>query len=74
MTQNQHILQFIKNNNNSITSMQAFKLGITRLSARIYELRQLGYIFINENITKKNRYGHYVTFSNYKLKKKGSRI
>lgn len=43
MTQNEKVLQYLKING-SITSMDAFnKLRITRLSARIYDLRKMGH-------------------------------
>ena len=43
----------------SITTWQAFEIfGITRLSAKIYELRKK-YNISSVNTTKKNRYGHY---------------
>lgn len=39
MTQEEKVLEFIKENG-SITSLQAFRrLGVTRLSAKIYNLR-----------------------------------
>ena len=42
MTQNQKVLQYMKENN-GITTYTAFKMGITRLSARIAELIEEGY-------------------------------
>ena len=45
----------------SISSMEAFQdLGITRLSARIYELRDEGYQFDETFETSKNRFGECV--------------
>ena len=50
-TQCEKVLQYMKQNG-SITSMEAFsKLRITRLSARIYDLRQAG-----KRITQERRY------------------
>ena len=61
MTQCEQVLDYIKANG-SITSMEAFsKLGITRLSARIYDLRKEG-----ENIVQERHYSehgkHYDVF------------
>ena len=51
-----------------ITSWEAFKrYGITRLSHIIYVLRRK-YDIISVSTTKKNRYGHYCTYSTYTLK------
>lgn len=54
----------------SISSMEAFQdLGITRLSARIYELRNEGYQFDEKFETAKNRFGESVTFKRYRFQK-----
>ena len=51
-----------------ITSWEAFEIyGITRLSHIIYVLRRK-YDIISISTTKKNRYGHYCTYSTYTLK------
>lgn len=51
-----------------ITSWEAFEIyGITRLSHIIYVLRRK-YDIISVSTTKKNRYGHYCTYSTYTLK------
>jgi len=51
-----------------ITSWEAFEIyGITRLSHIIYILRRK-YDIISVSTTKKNRYGHYCTYSTYTLK------
>ena len=51
-----------------ITSWEAFEIyGVTRLSHIIYILRKK-YDIINVSTTKKNRYGHYCTYSTYTLK------
>lgn len=53
----------------SITSMQAFHLyGITRLSARIKELRDMGYNIITHMIEDKNRYDEPVRYAKYVLR------
>lgn len=54
----------------SITSWEAIKLyGCTRLSAKIYNLREEGFDIKTDYVTKKNRYGYPVTFANYILVK-----
>ena len=51
-----------------ITSWEAFEIyEITRLSHIIYVLRRK-YDIISVSTTKKNRYGHYCTYSTYTLK------
>ena len=51
-----------------ITSQDAFKeLGITRLSARIKELRELGYNISTVMIDGTNRFGEPVRYGLYKL-------
>lgn len=54
----------------SISSFEAFRdLGITRLSARIYELRNAGYQFDEEFETSKNRFGESVWYKRYRFQK-----
>ena len=54
----------------SISSMEAFQdLGITRLSARIYELRNDGYKFDETYETSKNRFGESVHYKRYRFQK-----
>ena len=42
MTQQKKILRYMESMG-SITTMEAFRLGVTRLSARILELKKMGY-------------------------------
>ena len=50
----------------SITSMEAIELyGATRLSARIYDFRKLGYAIETHDITAKNRFGETYTYAKY---------
>ena len=53
-----------------MTSMDAYDLGITRLSAAIFNLRQEGYVIHNVNKESTNRYGRKVRYVEYRLKKK----
>lgn len=63
------IIEYMKKRNNMITSMEAFTdLGITRLSARIKELRDKGYIIDTMMINGKNRFNEDVRFGVYVLK------
>lgn len=67
-TQKEKIIEHIKNNG-SITSFEAYMdLGITQLATRISELKEQGYEFETEWITKKNRDGAVVSFKKYSLK------
>ena len=65
-TQVDRVIDYI-NQFGSITTLSAFKdLGITRLSARIYEVKERGYAVKTEMITGKNRFGektHYFKYS-----------
>lgn len=52
--------------NGGITSAEAFRdLGVTRLSARIKELRELGYDIHTDYIYSENRYGETVRYGRY---------
>ena len=56
-TQADRILNYIKDHG-SITSLEAFQnLGCTRLSGRIYDLRQMGYDIKSEMKDVPARYG-----------------
>ena len=63
----QRLLKHLKKHKGGITSLQAIeKLGDTRLSATIYELRQK-YCVLDEWITVTNRYGEEVKVKRYFL-------
>ena len=67
MTQNEMILQHLKEKG-SITSAEAFTLyGVTRLSARIYDLRRYRHCIRNDLQEKENRFGKKVWFDRYIL-------
>ena len=67
MTQNEMILQYIKDTG-SVTSLDAIReFGCTRLSARIKDLEDAGYRFKKFSQTSANRYGKKVTFTRYEL-------
>lgn len=53
----------------SISSLEAFtEYGITRLSARIWDLRHDGHFIVSEVETVENRFGEPVTYARYRLK------
>jgi hypothetical protein len=64
MTQKQLILDYIADFG-SITPMEAFSLGITKLSTRISEMRKEGMEFKIEPIKSKNRYGKPIRYARY---------
>lgn len=70
-TQRSRIVRYLKDFG-SITSWEAYEaLGVTQLGARIFELKEKGYEFKKEWVTKKNRYGMDVKFSKYQMTKEG---
>ena len=69
INQRNKVINYI-NKHGSITSYQAYlDLGITQLATRISELKEQGYNFTDEWITKKNRDGEPVSFKKYMLVK-----
>ena len=71
LTGNERVLNYIKKYG-SITQKQAIDdLGILRLSARIWELRQQGKQISTEYITVKNRYGIKIKVARYRLIEEG---
>lgn len=64
MTQHQLILKYIQDFG-SITPMEAFDLGITKLATRVSEMRRDGMQFKIETVKSKNRYGKSVHFAKY---------
>lgn len=69
MTQDEKVLRHLQEIG-SITSWEAItEYGITRLSAKIHNLRKQGYEIESERITTKNRFGENCTFAKYFLKK-----
>lgn len=66
MTQAQKIINHIKEHG-SITTMDAFGMGITRLASRVYEMKKQGIEFETIPDAAKNRDGETVHFVRYKL-------
>lgn len=70
LTQEEMVLKYL-NEKGSITTWECYsKLFITRLSAKIFNLKhKYGINFDEEWITKTNRYGRKVSFKKYILRK-----
>jgi hypothetical protein len=52
----------------SITTFESFtELGVTRLPSRINDLKNKGYEFKKDWVTKKNRYGKSISFLRYSI-------
>lgn len=68
ITQNKKILRYLETHKRGITSFEAFaKFGITRLSGRIFELRESGYQIKTSLIQTKNEDGNNVRYARYTL-------
>lgn len=65
-TQAKRIIRYMSRHG-SITTMDAFEMGITRLASRIYDIRRMGVEVESETVTGKNRFGEPVHYSRYKL-------
>ena len=68
MSQNNMIIRYLKTHKRGLTQADAVeRFGCYRLSARISDLREMGYDISTTMETKKNRYGTPVTYARYKL-------
>jgi hypothetical protein len=47
--------------------MEGFEMGITRLAARVNEMRRNGIPVVTETVESVNRYGDKVRFARYKI-------
>ena len=65
MTQCQKVLKRIEDKG-SITTMEAFEMGITRLASRVHDLRRMGINIISETVYAKNRDGDSIHYAKYK--------
>ena len=69
MTQNERVVDYIKQFG-SITSREAFVgLGVTRLASRICDLTKMGYEFDKKFESAPNRFGDTTSFVRYSFKK-----
>ena len=67
VSQNKKILEHLQTFDR-ITSLEAInKYGITRLSGRIFDLREQGYPIAKQMITVKNRFGEDCRVAEYSL-------
>lgn len=65
MTQCQKVLKRIEDKG-SITTMEAFEMGITRLASRVHDLRRMGINIVSETVYAKNRDGDSIHYAKYK--------
>lgn len=67
MTQAERIMDYMREHG-SINPKQAMEeLGIMRLGARIFDLKEHGVPIVTERVIGKNRYGETTSFARYKL-------
>lgn len=70
MTQCEKILKFMQTHKLGITPLQAMDhFGCMRLTSRIHDLRNMGYLISSETVGVKNRYGDTCYVSRYRLEK-----
>lgn len=68
MTQNERVLKHMRKYG-TITTKQAYDLyGITRLGARIYELRNMGFDIVSDTVPVKNRFGEKAHVARYRIR------
>ena len=69
MNQEQKVINYVERFG-SITTLDAFRdLAITRLSARIFNIKKLGYKVSSVRETSKNRLGEEVNYNRYFIEK-----
>lgn len=66
-TQHMRIVEYVLEHG-SITPMEAFRMGITKLSTRVSEMIANGVPFEKEWIKDKDQFGNPVTYMRYSLK------
>lgn len=67
MNQCERVLQYMQDFG-TITPLDALAdLGVMRLGARIWDLKNAGHQISRRMVSKKNRYGEVVSFSEYRL-------
>ncbi len=72
MTQEEKILDYMERHG-SITPLEAMnELGVMRLGARIYDLKESGIKIITETVKGKNRDGETTRFARYRLEKENA--
>ena len=69
MTQTEKVLDYMERHG-SITPLEAMnQLGIMRLGARIFDLKESGVKIITDRVSERNRNGELVSFARYRLEK-----
>lgn len=67
MNQKERVLRYIQDYG-SISSLEAFRdLGVTRLSAAVFDLRADGYPIVAKRESTLNRYGEKTSYARYSL-------
>lgn len=66
MSQNKLVLQYLQDHGR-ITTYDAFRHGITRLSARIYDLKKDGVVINKHRVNYKTRTGDHKHYDVYEL-------
>ena len=67
-TQNQRILDYIRQFG-SITQLEALRdLGVMRLASRISDLRRMGFSIVSETESVENRFGEKCNVKRYRIK------
>ena len=70
MTQNEAVLQYMREHPQGISSKDAWLMGIGRLAARISDLRDKGYTISSEPVRYRNKEGKSIAYAVYKLEEK----
>lgn len=70
MSQAMEVIDFIKEHG-SITTMDAFGLGITRLASRVHDIRKLGVPIEKTMVYVFNRHGKLCRVARYKIEEPG---
>lgn len=75
MSQEQRVLKYLKEHKTGITQLEAYlHLGIMRLSARIFELKDKGYNIEREMVEVTDRWGEKTRVARYYLREKNNEI
>ena len=69
MTQSERIIRYMQDFG-SITPMDAFRMGITKLATRVSEMRRDGIQIEDDWVKDKNQFGEPVRFKKYWLEEK----
>ena len=69
MTKDTQVMKIIRymQKHGSITTMQAFGIGVTRLASRIFDIRRMGIEIESEMVNVKNRDGEICRVARYRI-------